>query len=159
MSSHSKIQPGMICVYDINNIKNNKVYYPAQVQIIKRVKKRPAGRSIWLVQDMTKVLKGDNSDGFYKSEERLLIPFDGMVVVRNPLYTPSFTYEDVNTIDRIISDVISLRVYLMAKLGKDFTSIWPEECFPESSIDNIFLVKNKIEYYANLTSEKREVNV
>lgn len=88
--------PGKICAFDPYNELNVDERFFTEVEIVKRIKYRPFGKSMWLVTPI---------NGAYKSHpvpECLLYP-SGMSIIRNPLDLPQFNDLDLDVISRVIS--------------------------------------------------------
>ena len=95
------IQPGKICTFDAKNRLKKDVDSIIHVEVVKRVKYRPFGKSIWTV----KATMGDElylrSPGCFNVYEYLLSPI-GVTVIRNPSDFPEVSEKDIKLLDELI---------------------------------------------------------
>ena len=124
-----KIIPGMICSIDPNNTLSQDQSGINHVEIIKRIKYRPFGNSLWKIRILDEF--DDSSIG--SCVEKYLYP-DNMCLIRFPIDMPVINGNDIS----ILTDVIKI-LHNMA--------------YPKEKVDRLKALREKL----NLYKQMREV--
>lgn len=93
------LQPGKICTFDPLNVFKQSDSGVLHVRLIKRIKFRLFGKSIWKVCPYLDI----NDNESFNCPEFLLYP-EGMAVVRYPADSPTFNEHDLQTLEIIIKN-------------------------------------------------------
>ena len=118
----SKFKPivGMICSIDPKNKLKQDMMEPKIVCLVKRVKYRPFGFSIWDVQEVGEEVYQKP----IRCTERLLYP-SNMYIARTAIDTPQITMKDIQTLDSVIN---ALSVLLYTPAGKKVPDVVKDVC-------------------------------
>lgn len=96
----NKIEPGMICYYDIKNKKKRDITDTLTVQTIREFKSIDrSNKNIWEVRDVSL----PESRQKFTCEEELLVPVKNTVcIIRNPIDMPVFNPKDILEMENVI---------------------------------------------------------
>lgn len=84
---------GMICSVDPKNVAHQDAAGVSNVKLVKRIKRRPLGGSIWLCEN----LEDSIATKTYRIQERLLSPAN-MSIIRWPIDTPIINSNDLKAL-------------------------------------------------------------
>ena len=90
-----EIIPGKICTIDPNNLMNNDSTGLCIVKVIKLLKYKPFGKSIWSVEDV-------ENNILYEVKENVLSP-SGMSIIRHDPNMPIFNDISIDTLNTAIN--------------------------------------------------------
>ena len=124
-----KFKADMICSIDPQNKLKQDIGGVYAVRLIKKVKKRPFGNSIWLCEEVTDACPVKN----VKIKENLLAP-SNMCLLRFNIDSPVINSIDISSLSKIIQFIDNKD--LMTSMNKD--------------LDNVKALLEKLKFYESM---------
>lgn len=92
-----KFKPDMICSVDPQNMLKQDIGGIYAVRLMKKIKKRPFGNSVWLCEDVTSASPVNN----VRIKEKLLAP-SNMSLLRFDINAPVINKKDISSLSKMI---------------------------------------------------------